>query len=286
MATFAFPVDVEVGKQLSEVIPAGEYEIVVRCDDPQIRRIDIIVNLENSSGDPGFIAKIETFDTSFSDPPVSDFSSAIGPGTGPVTFMSNDNVRVKRREAGSNKRFFIQVRFNSYFDKTVCECPNPATAHTKKKITITMDSLSAGHLQSYVHAFTGVPAGGGVPCHNLGEGFERIDSSGLSFIKQDVDPAKSTDVILVLDSSGSMATGDPVKINLLRDAALAFLLLWANEPIPGDPSSAPILKPNDHAGTVFSGLPRKPSPTRREPRYNLSNSATRFRPGTWRIYLE
>lgn len=278
LTAFAYTDDIPVGKQLSEVIPAGSYPIVVRSDDPQIRKIDIIVNLQSDVILNGaaffsdtFQVQIQTFQDDFNDPPVLDNTIDIGVDGAEENF-TGDKVSVFRRDTSSLRRFVIRIKFHSYFNKNP-DCQHDAGAafpQTKKKVTITMNHLSAGHLQAYVHGFTGVPAGTGTPCDSGAAGYDVIDSTELTFIKNLAAPvAKPIHVMLVLDVSGSMnyPLSPPSKIQILHEGTRALLDTWV-----------PFSTPDDQVGVVFftttaslysAGVPFTPSPYDPGPWLNL-----------------
>ena len=105
-----------------------------------------------------------------------------------------------------------------------------------KRIRVSMGSLSAGHLQAYVHSYEGV-----APVDVCD--FEPSLTHTASFIKDLPSPIpKPMDVIMVLDVSGSMAGGTPKKIDILHEVAQDFLNTWA---------SGGVFKPEDHVGAVF-----------------------------------
>ncbi|MFX0194493.1 MAG: outer membrane beta-barrel protein [Candidatus Hodarchaeota archaeon] len=242
-ATLAFSAEVKVGRQLSETYSGNSFGFEIESKDSTIGRLEVVVYLSNAPADPNFSIEIETFDRSG--------TSAGTSGQVPLTIDSpsftnvgGDNVRVIRTGgATDHDRFSISILLFSYFSIGQCGI-YPPNADFHKSIRITMDNLSPGHLQAYIHSDGGALTSGGCD-------FEPSLTDKVSFIK-DLPPGaepKPIDVILVLDVSGSMADpasytdpGAPDKIEILHESSQLFLNTWASDEL---------FKPDDRVGAVF-----------------------------------
>ena len=232
MATFVFSVETKVGRQLSEQVTGPTTEFKIKTHDPTVARLNVIVCLENAAVAPTFIVKIDTWDEDNIQQPDIPATAIIVNGA--EEDIGGDKVSVTT-EGTSITRLRIHIKLFSYFEKnTKCQIKSPTTPITPhlKRITVTMDDLSPGHLQAYVHAMTGVPPSPTAPCSD----WEVSLSDEVSFIKEDASP-KPMDVIMVLDVSGSMQgrtipadPASPKKIDVLHEGTQAFLEFWGGPP--------------------------------------------------------